>query len=114
MLVCRHCGVTSEPELWEPVTYFRDASTCCRCAPPLVVEGTVVGPALAAAVPVPSSALDRYEPELLSVVRAELAGERPRCGCEPVRAWPGGPVVGYAVLCAEHGEGPTLSSTGVR
>lgn len=83
----------------------------------MVVEGSVVGPTLPALpiVSVPAEALERYVPSLVDVINAELAGLRPRCACEPILAWPGGgPVVGYASLCPEHGGPPALPSGGAR
>lgn len=63
---------------------------------------TVVHPPIA----VPAELLDDGEPDLLAVIRAEIAGERPHCSCRPIHAWPDGPVVGYHDQCDEHRGSP--------
>lgn len=53
-------------------------------------------------ISVPAEMLRENPPDLIAQVAAEVSGERPRCDCMPVRAWPDGPVTGYSVLCDEH------------
>lgn len=44
----------------------------------------------------------RDTPDLYQHAQAQIAGMRPDCSCQPILAYPDGPVVGYHDLCPEH------------
>lgn len=51
---------------------------------------------------VPGWMLREARPDLVTLVRAHRAGERPSCSCRPIRYGDLSVIIGYHDRCAEH------------